>query len=529
MLALDEKRKKPRQGPAQAGADRLVFGGEESRLQGFLRRGGIPHIVLLVAVSFLVFGNTLKNPFMWDDAGLVGLIASDKYQKHLKNPFFFLTKAYWRDYRNLHDVDVYVPVSPLRTFSLNLDHKLWGGNPFGYHLTNILLHAVNVLLVYLLCLAMFKDPRLALFTGMLFAVHPMHTEAVSWVKNRVDLIAAAFYLSALTLFIEASPGGGALLARRFRPGLLLAGAAGCFTLAILSKEIVVTLPAVMVLYILCFVAPEERKKSLLLTAPFWLLTLGAFYLEFVIAKPGISQPHSLDVYTNILVVFKTVAYYAVLVSLPFQFCADRVLALPDLISEPVMMASVALTGGLVYAGFGAFPRHKTASFCAFWFLIVLSPVANIFYLAPRPIGEHRLYLPSLAFCLILGKVFADGAEYLRRRAPGRDWGRLPLSALGAILLVFAVLTVRRNADWSNEIRFWSQTVKQSPRSPRAWTLLGEAHCKVKDYARAKEAFESALQVGPAYPPAHSGLGLVYFRTGDPMKAVQYFKRGGNIE
>ena len=516
-------------------------------------------LTILIIVSVLVFANTLRNPFMWDDAGLVDMISEQKYQKHLKNPLFFLTPSYWKDYSTFHDVDAYVPVAPMRTLSLAIDYKIWQRNPFGYHLTNLILHVVNVILVYFLVIFLFPalSPLTALLTGLLFATHPMHTESVAWMKNRIDLLTSGFFLSSLILFVkhieqtqkvilrtkseESQKRDASLSFSMTSSYFLLLASCFCFILALLSKEIAVTLPAILVLYIICFVPKNDWKKKIILTLPFWLLTFLYIYFSQYVLKSGMKLPlmAKIDPYSNILLVFKTLAYYIKLLLLPFSFNADRVITMPKLLFEPGSFFSLITVSGIIFAAVKVFKYSKELAFCIFWFFITISPVSNIIYLAPRPIAEQRLYIPSIGFCILLGWLFANLSFVVRpfKVAPtgllsvalARINPRTTFVIFFLLIFSYSVAAIKRNSDWRNEIVFWRKTAEKSPYSPRAKTNLAEAYIKINDYVTARQLFEDVLKDYPDYPPAHIGLGMIYFKSGDAENAVRHFQKAGAVE
>lgn len=491
----------------------------------------VRNIIILSAVCALVFANTLWNSFMWDDRGLLEMISAKEYRQHLANPVFFLTPSYWKDYSKLHDTDPYVPFTPLRTLSLSADLGVWGAKPAGFHLTNILLHAANTGLLYWLGLILFgklaggngPSPRtLAFFGALLFAVHPMHTESVAWIKNRLDLIMGVFYFLSVIFFAKALNAG--------KTYLLFAASLAAFALSLLAKEVAVTLPAVLALYVISFAGKEGLKKGLLMTAPFWALSGVYVATTQFMLKKGFAIPavHQIDWYSNALLVFKTTAYYLKLLVFPFTFNAEREIAIPNFLIEPATLASVLITGAAVYGSYLLWKKAKEAGFLAFWFFITFSPVSNVIFLAPRPIAEQRLYLPSAGFCLLLCWALFKLPELAALAGIGMKPAAVPYIMLAAAGL-FSALSINRNFDWRNEMTFWAKTVNSSPDSPRAWLNYGNAFFAQNDLEQAKEKYERSLAAAPGYPPAHRAFGFYYFKTGDMQKAIEHFKQAGDIE
>ena len=167
-------------------------------------------LLVLIILGFVVFSNTFRNPFMWDDEEL---IVENKYIQSPGSIPFLFSLQYWKYYAP-EEKGWYRPV---RVITLAIDHFFWKLNPFGYHLTNLLLHIVNIIIIYFFVLKLKtftkrkNEPRASSFrqhflepaflTAALFAVHPIHTESVTWIKNRSDLLASIFFLLSLSFFL----------------------------------------------------------------------------------------------------------------------------------------------------------------------------------------------------------------------------------------------------------------------------------------------------------------------------------------
>ena len=197
-----------------------------------IKRRGIA-VIVLALVTFILFSNSLNNSFIWDDEKL---IVQNKFIRSLKHiPLLFTVR--YKDYHHLAKGQY----RPVRTVTFSLDHFLWKTEPFGYHLTNVLLHVLNVILVYFLLYGLAgpesrKSARflsLPFVTALLFATHPIHTESVNWVKNRSDLLALLFFLVSFLLFIKRTPH----TSREKNLNVFFYGASLlAFVLSLLSKE-----------------------------------------------------------------------------------------------------------------------------------------------------------------------------------------------------------------------------------------------------------------------------------------------------
>lgn len=474
------------------------------------------NIIILAIVSFLMFSNTLNAPFIWDDKGTIENLISPEYQKHLKNPFFFLTISYWKDYTKFHDVDAYVPVSPLRMLTMNIDYKIWGLNPSGFHLTNILLHISNVILLYIILLRITKSKIISFFSSLLFALHPMHTESLNWIKNRVDLIATLFLFISFYSFIRFVEDKG----KRFYIITLV-----MFIFALLAKEISITFPALIFFYIIYFVDRENRKSCLIKTIPVWIIAGVYFITTQIILKKSLHTAPvlHLDLYTNILLVFKTLATYLGLITFPFSFNLERDIELPAYLFEFPNILSVIVVLFSSYLIYYFYKKERIVSFGLLAFFITISPVSNIIYLAPRPIAEQRLYLPSAGYLLF----FVSLLYFIYKRFNFNN-ERFLRVFLYSLSIGFFTAGFIRNFDWKDELKLWETTVKSSPSNARAWVNYGQIYFIRGELEKARECFEKALKISPDFIMANRAMAFYYMKKGDGEKMVMYFRKSGDV-
>jgi len=474
-------------------------------------------IIILIVVSFLMYSNTLKNPFIWDDKGIIEDLNKPEYQKHLKNPFFFLTPSYWKEYTKFHDVDAYVPVSPIRILSLNIDYKIWGNKTTGYHLTNIFIHIANVILVYLLIISIFGSQKLAFFSALIFSVHPMHTESINWIKNRIDMIATFFMMLSFLFFVR--------FEKEKKNFWFYIVSIISFFFALLSKEISVTLVGVIIAYAIYFVPKENWEKTSLLVIPYFIMSIIYFVVTQIMLKKGLNIPaiSRLDIYTNVLLVFKTIAYYIKLLIFPFRFNLDRDIDLPKFLFEPGMIFSTIAVFVSLWAVYYFYKKNKVISFFILWFFITISPVSNIIYLAPRPIAEQRLYLSSIGYSAILVSLIYYIYEFFRFNK--EIFVKIIIYGVSCVFFISGFI---RNFDWQDEARLWESVVKTSPFNARAWVNYGEAYYLKGEIEKSRECFEKALDIAPDFAMANRGLAFYYFKKGDAQKAIFYFRKSGDV-
>ena len=483
-------------------------------------------ILVLILVCFAVYSNTFQNDFMWDDEKL---IVDNHYIKSLGHIPYLYSFKYWKYDHPFKGPGQYRPV---RATTFAIDYSLWKLNPAGYHLTNLILHSINVILIYFLIFRLKQEHEsdntegnriifvlmgLPVLTALLFAVHPIHTESVTWVKNRSDLLAFMFYLVAFHLFITHTSQKNIIPFIRTYSAALI-----CFCLAVLSKEMAITLPLILVLYAAVLHPKKEFKKILVKTFPFWCLliiyiyfrTSGQDMITSVENDPGIG------IYTKISIVLKTVYNYTVMLLLPFDLNVERPFTVPESIFEPLVIAGAGLFILILFVLIKTYKHAPYHSFAVLWFFLTLSPASNIIYLSSRPIAEQRLYIPSMGFCLFLAlavKKISSLAYFPRQSAK-----ILSVLAVLILLISYSAITFFRNYEWRDPLSFWSKAAESSPNSARVHYNLGNTYLKQNMLDKAIKNYSAALQIQPNSEETHYNLGLAFASQKKPEEAAVHF-------
>ena len=425
-------------------------------------------ILFLILITVLVYSNTLQNAFIWDDHDLI----NDPYISSLKNIPFFFSIEYWFEHNPLNRPLI---CRPLRAISLALDYALWGSNPMGYHLTNLLYHLVNVILTYFLILnlAQKKYLKAPFWIALLFAVHPVNTEVVAWIKNRTELLGYMFALAALMFFIKALQKKVAVLP--------LCGSLLCYYLALSAKETYLILPLLLWGYLLCF---SLKIKTLGLLLPFLVIIVihpvFLTMLNFFLYK--FSNQITIPTYSYILHTIPlgvgTLCSYLGLMLLPVNLNAQYQFS-GSLTS--VWIGCVFL-GGLLFLLFRP-TKNPYLSFAIIWILITILPVSNIIPIIIRPFAEQRLYLPCLGFCIFI--------VFLRENV------KLLTVLLTSLVIIYSVLVFQRNFIWKNEVTVSEDSVKKDPDNARMHYCLANALIVEKnDMQKALKHYAAALELEP---------------------------------
>lgn len=449
-------------------------------------------VCLLLLASVAVYLNILPNPFIWSEEAVI--VGNPTFKDLSYLPKFF-TKHYWLKEHPFASTSLF---RPLRAVTFTIEYALWGLDPAPYHLFNIFLHAATTLLVFFLFKKITKSFGLGFLTALFFAVHPVHTETVDWTMSRDDIMCTLFPLVAWWFFIKRLEGWG-------KKWLYLFLEIFFFVLGLLSREMAAVFPLLLSLYVVFFYPRKEWKRGLLATLPYWLIDLGYLFFHFYFWWPGLKQDRfSSDLipplFNHFLLVAKTIGFYLKLLVWPVKLCADHYFPIYVTLAETDTKIWVLLFIVFVYLAF-RFLRggDKRSSFAILFTVLAFLPVANIVLVTGRPVGEQRLYLPSIGFCFLIALVF----ERIRKGLP-----KLIFWLLVVILAVFySWVTVQRNDDWGSPLALWESTVQVSPKTERARRNLASAYLGLDQEEKAIAQFEMVVNLEETERAERSGLGL----------------------
>jgi hypothetical protein len=461
----------------------------EKRLQGYI----IPFLLLLAAV---VYWNTLGNDFVAGDRQFI------LRNKHIGD-FSTVLNSFASDYWGKLGGESFIYYRPLVIFTHFVDFTLFGLNPAGHHLSNILFHCLVTVTVYLFFLSFLSGKRWPAFAGAaLFALHPIHTHSVSYVMGRTDILATLFYLWALILLVYSKRWQTNAYAK-----VLPAAACICFLCALLCKEIAITLPLIFILY--CFCCDTKKfswKERELLNSLLCLLTTLCCYLAIRVVAVGLSsQPATLPWYSfsqKVWLVFKTLGFYLVKLLFPVQLCYYSNIVVPGSLSE-VLISPLTWTSILFLAATAAsLQRFRILGFALGWLLFTLLPVLNIVML-PALAKENYLYLPSIGLCLSFAVIFD---ECMQANLIRSTWyPRIALCVTMLIAFLYAAGTIDRNNDYKTPHSFLQSTV----------TTMIPVPVSLREDPRFFEPVKN-------FYTAYKNLGIIYQQHNQPEQAIAAF-------
>jgi len=476
-------------------------------LKSLLQRNNLAVFFLLAAVIFLFYGNALFNDFVYDDGYL---IIENKFIKS----FAYLKEIF------LSDVTITSPLSqasgyyrPVSMVFLMMIHKVWGLNPFGWHLTSILLHLMNTFLVYILLRRISQNTTLSLIAGVIFAVHPIHVEAVTPVYNSMGLLASFFSLGSFLAFINSEG---------FKKKEFTVLSVALLLLGLFAKEEVIVLPVIFVLYDFYFLSQFSWRNIVQRWKSYALFFGAAFFymvMRVVVVEKGAALGlwdlnftfnviPSENFFWQVLTVIKVFYFYILLLILPFQLSAFHVITAASSLFDVVTIFSVVVVLELLICALYIRRKKPLLSFFVLMFFLSTLPVSNII-----PIGgifaERFMYFPSIAYCFLFAFVF----ERLYRKFEGVEekTKRNAVILVGlAAVLIYAFKSAERNYTWRNNLVLWRDTVAKSPSSAVARLNLADTYFSKKLYNEALSEYQTALSLSNFKEfHVHNSIGKIY--------------------
>jgi len=457
-------------------------------------------LAIITVFGFICYANSLLNHFVYDD---LLLIQENRLLRNWGNILeIFQTQL-------LYGANKWSPFyRPLQNLSYLIEFQIWGLAPWGYHLTNTLLHLLNSWLVYGLILKLCSNGKAAFLAGLFFVIHPINVEAVTYISSRANLLASFFLLLSFWLYLRPSKAGSLI----------------SFIFALLAKEFVLIFPALVFLYEVCY--GKKRKGKLHLKNTLWKL-IPYFAVSFIYIVLRLTylnfEPHSsttlstLSLLERSLGFLKAFAVYIKLLILPFPLHMERSLIVPNSIWDPLLLLSLLILA--LWTGILLKYRHSShILFFSFWFFLSLFPVSNL-YPINASLAEAWLYEPSFGWFALIGLL----GSYLWERK------RFFLSFFLVAFLFYSFLTFQQNKYWQDEYTFYTHTLKFSPMSARIHQNLATWHKKEGDYEKAVSYYAKAIRINPQFAEAYNNLGVLFISSKDYDNALPLIQKAIQLE
>lgn len=482
--------------------------------------------IILFAIGFLVYSNTISNGFVLDD---VIVITGNRYtQQGVAGIMDIFT----------HDafVGAYGEALNLtggryRPFSIAMfaiEKELWGHNPAVHHFFNVLFFALTCVLIFHFVRKLLPQQNLFIpFTAsLLFAVHPIHTEVVANIKSRDEILVLFFLLISFLLLFR-------------KEKWAIAGSGIIYFFALLSKENAVTFVAWMPLALFLFFN-KPVKRIAILAIPFFAITLLYIWMRAEFAgivgdriTTDIMDDHFM--YATFIEKLATISVvmlkYVQLLFFPHPLSYDysfNQIPVTDFSSWQAI-TGLSLHLGLVLYAIVFFRKDKIISFSILFYLAAMSLVSNLIFNVGTPLAERFIYLGSLGFCFasaaLLSRIFKIDLAGKIKLKPAL------IASVGVVCLLFSVKTFTRNKVWKDNYDLYKTDVETVPNSARARLYYGieciKVYDKTKNPADIREAIDQvkkSVEINPAFTFAYHNLGVAYQRIEMHDEAIECYKK-----
>lgn len=452
--------------------------------------------VLVAAATFIAFFPSLGNDFVnWDDQEYVteSTLITGLSTEHLKRIFTEPVKA------NYH---------PLTLLTLAIDYRLWGLDPFGYHASNLALHLLNTLLVFVLALRL-GSSRLpaAVITALFFGTHPMHVESVAWVSARKDVLYVLLFLSALiayTRFVQQEQ-------RRY-----YWIATGLFVLSALSKPMAVVFPLVLLL-IDYWLGRRPSRAVFAEKIPLFLLSLafGVVALQ--------TQAHAMgDVARYTLIERLAFASYGgvgYLVKLLAPVKLSALYPYPRSGLTGAFLLAPVIVLGILLATLWCVRRSKLVVFGMAFYFVNIALVLQFVSVGQAIMADRYSYLAYFGPLFIIGVLYGKAAD---RATAGLKYAWAAGLCICAVLCIH--LTFERCKAWENSEVLWTDVLTKHPESHLAHYNRGVYYRSQGDDEKALDDFDRALSLKSNYARAYNNRGAIRYRRGQNKRALEDFDR-----
>lgn len=463
---------------------------------------------MAAAVALLVFIPTAGYQFIWDDLPLI-----------LENPRVTSPggplEAFNPDQYQFRINDQNVFYRPLTRMAFALEYAMWGSSPVGYHLINVLLHAVNTALVFGLILLLAGRRDWAFAAALLFAVHPVHVEAVAWIKCRSELMAFLFGVIAFMAAVQGLRNGRRIAWMAVACVLLLA--------ALLSKQTALGLAPVLTAYAWMFAPAQRRREWLLWTVPLWIVAAGYAALDRMVLSANEQEVMVNGVVLNgfqrAALVIESLFLYVKWLAIPLGYSPHHDPSIPQSLAAWPWGKGVLLLL-LAVAALCLAKARNWAGFALLWLLLALAPASNLLPIAGRSAAEQRAYLPSPGFCLAVAVGLAALANRL-----GKGRKRVALGILTiAIGALYAAQALSYSARWKEPLRFWEMAVQEQP--GKIWMLRNYCAALIHSgqAARALDYLDRIVEKMPEDGMAWEQRGVALHDLGRLPEAVESLKK-----
>ena len=467
-------------------------------------------ILLTLLLTFLCFSNVLGGEFVLDDQYTI--VKHELIKSFSTLPKLF-TSNYWGD---LYPTGLYRPLTSL-TYAFN--YFLDGLNPWGYHLVNLLLHSSNSFMIYWLVKHYSQASTLALFAAVIFTVHPIHTEAVSNISGRAELLTASFALLSWITYSLSS-----LSKENSRYYWLSLAFYFC---SLTAKESGITLIGVLILSDLCngWETWYSQLKKLLRGYSGYLVLAGVYLLIRLIVLKNLVIPETwlywrnIDFTTRFYTMSLAFIKYLQLLVWPINLAGDYDFSQIPKTSSPNIWVILSLITIISIFSLGCWllRKERFSAFAILFFFVTMSLVSNIIIPTGVLMAERLLYFPSISICLLIG-----AGLYLLYNQKKLKY--LSITLCSIIVIASVIICYWRNIDWLNSRNYIESLVRVAPNNTKGIGARALIYAGEGNFLAAEQELKRAIEIAPNQATPRGMLGNVYYLQGRYDEALPLFNR-----
>jgi tetratricopeptide (TPR) repeat protein len=483
-------------------------------LVGKRQRYSLIFVLIAVLIGILYY-NALDNQFTnWDDS----MIYRNSTIRNLS----------WDGIKKIFRYERASTYQPIRMLSYAVDYRFWKLDPLGYRITNVVFYILTCIMVFLTLRLLSSHLRenkrpdshflVGLFGALLFAAHPVHVEAVTWLSARKEVLQGFFFFLAFYLYVKGKK-------REEGQKIIFLGLAlFAFLIATLSKPSAVVFPAVLIIYEISlsqhrWIEFVKRHWSF-----FTLSAVTSLFFVFVLIKAmfdagGIKPYHGGTFFNNLLMSFYVFLYNIKLLIFTINYSAAYTIHVPFPLINLQTLLAMGVVFLLLWLSIWSLKKTKVFFFVFFFFLTTLLPYLNLIPISTL-LADRYLFIASFSYCFLLGIGFEKLYTGRSKRYSEGFFKLLSVAIFLFLLGGYSFMTIQQNRIWENSYTLWSDAVEKYPESNTANALLGVVYMDLGMDEKAAEYLERAVQILPIDYESRNNLGIVYGRLDKPEEALK---------
>ncbi|OGW75078.1 MAG: hypothetical protein A2Z72_03545 [Omnitrophica bacterium RBG_13_46_9] len=494
------------------------------------KTANIAVIVCLIVAGFVIYGNSVGNSFVYDDNPL---IADNPFIKTFDNigKLFLVDLHFFGSAKNLTKIKYYRPVVAL---SFVVDYFLWGLEAFGYHLTNISIHICNAVLIFFLACVLSGDRRIGVIASFLFLVHPINTEAVTYISGRGDPLSLFFGLSSFLLFLRH------LKEYKNTFSTLNLSSAFLFMIALLTRESNALFFLVFPSYVYIYSKERITKEGFkVFYALLPHITVLAIFILFRYAVLGVLISEGLapdPLAVRLMTLPRVIVLYMGMLLFPHNLHMNRTLAPVQTLFSPLFLIPFTILLFISVLIVRMSKNDALIRFSAVWVAVNFLPFSSVVFPLSTYVAEHWIYIPLVGISIIAAGSMTRFFDGIRDYKPVKY---LATIILAAVIVSYSIATVRQNRNWKDAETFYTWIDRFEKTDYRVSSNLGALRLQEKRYDEALDLYKKALSNIPEsglstdlgrqhFSLIYKGLGDAYVGKGDRDTAITYYEKAVEI-